>query len=74
MRSPVTMARDFERFQFKFETSFLEKKNFFENFRFPEHRFPVENTATERTTSPYKTGLSKANFKTNCGENKMDTY
>ena len=59
----VTISKNFEHFQcFKFETDFLENKNFLKKLGY---RFLVERTKIDKASFPYKTGISEANVKTN---------
>ena len=59
----VRINENFKRFQeFKFETDFLENENLFQKL---EYRFLAESSKIENASFPYKTVITKANFKTN---------
>ena len=61
----VTISENFEHLQsFDFEKGFLENDSFFQKTGVPFFSWTNERTKIEKTSFPYKTAVSEANFKT----------
>ena len=61
----MTISENFEHLQsFDFEKGFLENDSFFQKTGVPFFSWTNERTKIEKTSFPYKTAVSEANFKT----------